>query len=423
MSPRLRHLERRAALMGERAPLFYDDPLIAVRAEGVWIYDDAGKKHLDAYNNVPHVGHSHPAVTEAVHAQLRRLNVHSRYVSPVVLDYLERLLDLFDAPLSQAVLTTSGSEANDLAARIAMAATGRSGLIATDAAYHGGTALSAAVSPRRPPVGGLPPNVRLVPAPDNLNPLGGSQAAQPAVFAREVTKAVRDLDRAGFGTAAMILCPIFANEGLQAQPAGFLDETATVLREAGALLICDEVQSGFGRVGTKLWGYRTVGARPDIVTLGKPMGNGYPIGGVVTSPDILGAFQERHRYFATFAATPVAAAAGAAVLDVMEREDLVGNAARTGHRLRANLERLGHDSIAQVRSAGLFVGVDLVRDGQNAGKLAHAVVEGCRRRGVLIGAGGRDDHVLKVRPPMPFNSGNADLVATVLDEALTEAGA
>ncbi|MGR3541778.1 MAG: aspartate aminotransferase family protein [Hasllibacter sp.] len=423
MSARTRHLARRAALMGGRAPTFYDDPLIAIRAEGVWIWDEAGRKHLDAYNNVPHVGHSHPAVTEAIHAQLRRANVHSRYVSPVVLDYLERLLDLFDAPLGRAVLTCTGSEANDLAARIAMAATGRSGLIATDAAYHGNTALSAALSPRRAPVGGFPPNVRLVPAPDNLNPLGGSLDAQPAVFAREVAKAVRALHEGGFGAAAMIVCPIFANEGLQAQPHGFLDGAAKVLKEAGALLICDEVQSGFGRVGKKLWGHRAVGVAPDIVTLGKPMGNGHPLGGVVTTEGILDAFQERHRYFATFAGTPVAAAAGAAVLDVMEREDLVGNAARTGHRLRANLEGLRFDSIAQVRSAGLSVGIDLVRDGQNAGRLARAVVEGCRRRGVLIGAGGRDDHVLKIRPPMPFNSGNADLVATALDEAMTEAGA
>ncbi|PRY93296.1 4-aminobutyrate aminotransferase-like enzyme [Hasllibacter halocynthiae] len=423
MNARLRHLSRRTALMGERAPTFYDDPLIAVRAEGVWIYDEAGRKHLDAYNNVPHVGHSHPAVTEAVHQQLRRLNVHSRYVSPVVLDYLERLLALFDDPIEQAALTASGSEANDLALRMAMVATGRTGIIALDAAYHGNTALTAAVSPRRTPVGGYPANVRLVPSPDNLNPLGGKPEAQPEAFAEGVRTAIRDLEAAGHGCAAMILCPIFANEGLQSQPPGFLDAAAKALQDADALLICDEVQAGFGRTGTHMWGHRAIGVAPDIVTLGKPMGNGWPIAGVVTSREVMEAFQREHRHFSTFAATPPAAAAGTAVLDVMEREDLMGNARRTGHHLRARLAALPHESIAQVRAAGLFVGVDLVRDGMNAGTIAREVVEGCRRRGVLIGRGGRDDHILKIRPPMPFNSGNADFVAAALDEALTEAGA
>ena len=413
-------LQRRARLLGENVPTFYTEPLHLVRGEGVWLQDVKGRKYLDAYNNVAHVGHGRPEVAEAIHRQQRQLNVNTRYVVSGVLDYVDRLQQLLAPGLDQVLLCCTGTEANDVAIRMAEAVTGKTGIVATDNTYHGNSKATAALSSRRPPIGGLPSNVRLVPAPDGVNPLGGSLAAQPYVLAKEIQKAAASLEAAGHGFAGFMFCPIFANEGLQVQKPGALDTVVAEVRKAGGLLLCDEVQAGFGRVGTHWWGHEALAVEPDVVTMGKPMGNGYPVAGVVARKEVMGAFRRAFGYFNTFGGNPVAAAAGMATLDVLERDDLIGSGRRTGYYLLSRLKDIDHPAIAQVRGAGLFLAVELIQDGANARQLAHRIVNDMRRRGVLIGAGGRDDHILKIRPPMPFNRGNADLLLTNLEEVFAE---
>ena len=411
-------LARRARLMGGNVPQLYAEPLHLVRGQGVWLHDARGRKYLDCYNNTAHVGHCHPGVVEAVHRQSRTLNTGTRYVSTVLLDYLDRLVATFEPPLRQVLMTCTGSEANDVAIRMCQAATGATGLIATDATYHGNTALTSALSTRRPPVGGRPPNVRLVPAPSATDPLGGSLEAQPEALAAAVAAAARDLRAAGHGVAALVLCPILANEGLIAAMPDLLGPAVAAVRAAGGLILCDEVQPGFGRIGSQMWGHAAIGLSPDVATLGKPMANGYPVAAVVARPEIMAAFRSAFGYFNTFAGTPVGAAAGMAVLDALEGEDLIGNARRVGYHALARLGALDHPAVAGVRGAGLFLAVEL--GGPDRRARAARVVEGMKDRGVLIGATGRDDHVLKIRPPMTATRGNLDLAIDTLEAALAD---
>ena len=411
-------LARRARLMGGHVPQLYAEPLHLVRGSGVWLHDAAGRKYLDCYNNTAHVGHCHPGVVEAIHRQARTLNVNTRYLSTILLDYLDRLVATFEPPLGQVLMTCTGSEANDVAIRMCQAATGATGLIATDATYHGNTALTSALSTRRPPVGGRPPNVRLVPAPSLTAPLGGSPEAQPEAFAREVAAAAADLRGEGHGLAAFVLCPILANEGVVAALPDLLGPAIGAVRAAGGLVLCDEVQPGFGRIGTHMWGHRAIGLEPDVVTLGKPMANGHPVAAVVARPEPMAAFRSAFGYFNTFAGSPVAAAAAMATLDALEAEDLVGNARRVGYHALARLQALDHPAIASVRGAGLFLAVEL--GGRDPGGHAARVVEAVKDRGVLIGATGPDDRVLKIRPPMTATRGNLDFAIDVLDAVLTD---
>jgi 4-aminobutyrate aminotransferase-like enzyme len=277
-------MERRARAMGPNVPTFYDRPVHLVRGEGVWLWDADGKRYLDCYNNVPHVGHCHPKVVEAICRQSATLNTHTRYLHEGIVSYIERLSGLFRHDLSQAILVCTGSEANDIALRMAQAATGKTGIIATDNTYHGNTWATSQLSTRRPPIGGRAGNVRLVPAPDSLAPVGGSVEGQAEAFAKAVAAAIRDLEENGPGFSGLMLCPVFANEGLPNLPPGFLDPTVAVVRRARGLILCDEVQPGFGRLGTHWWGHEALGFAPDVVTLGKPMGNGYPVAAVVARP-------------------------------------------------------------------------------------------------------------------------------------------
>ncbi|WP_343080532.1 aspartate aminotransferase family protein [Ostreiculturibacter nitratireducens] len=411
-------LARRRALLGPNVPIFYDDPVHVVRGEGVWLWDADGRRYLDCYNNVPHVGHCHPRVTEAICRQAGILNTHTRYLHEAILDYAERLTAKFGHDLSQVIMVCTGSEANDIALRMAQAATGKTGIIATDNTYHGNTLAVSQLSARRPPIGGYPPNVRLVPAPDSMAPLGGSLAAQPDAFAANVARAIGELEAAGHGFAGLMLCPIFANEGLPETGAGFLDPTVEVIREAGGLILCDEVQPGFGRVGSHWWGHEWLGFAPDVVTLGKPMGNGHPVGAVVARPDVMAAFREAFGYFNTFGGNPVSCAAALATLDVIEEEGLVENARDVGGYTVSLMRELSHPLIADVRGGGLFFGIELMRDGRPATEDARRIVEGMRERGVLMGRIGRAQHILKLRPPMPFSRENADLAVGTLAEVL-----
>ncbi|MBN9221775.1 MAG: aminotransferase class III-fold pyridoxal phosphate-dependent enzyme [Mesorhizobium sp.] len=414
---------RRGRLLGAKSQLFYDEPVHLVRGEGVWLHDADGRKYLDAYNNVAHVGHCHPHVVEALYRQASLLNTHTRYLHTAILDYVERLTATFDASLTTAILTCTGSEANDIALRMAQAASGQMGIIATDATYHGNTTAVSQLSTRMPPVGGRAPYVRLVPAPDSFR--HPEAMADGRAFGDAVREAIASLARDGIGLSGMILCPMLANEGFPTLPGGFFDDAISAVREAGGLIISDEVQPGFGRTGSHFWGHQRAGFVPDIVTMGKPMGNGHPVAAVVTTTKILATFRDAFRYFNTFGGNPVSCAVANAVLDVLEDEALVANARDVGayalDRLRPLADR--HAFIGEVRGAGLFFGAELVRDRETrepAPDTAGRVINAMRDRGVLMGKTGIHGNVLKIRPPMPFSRDNADLLIDTLGQVLDE---
>ncbi len=350
------------------------------------------------------------------------LNTHTRYLHDLVLDYIEALTGTLGHGISQAILCCTGSEANDIALRMAQATTGKTGIIATDNTYHGNTAATSALSSRRPPIGGYPGHVRLVPAPDALRPVGGTRAGQAGAFAAEVARAIDELEIAGYGFSGMMLCPIFANEGIPTVEPGFLDPTVAVIRKAGGLVLCDEVQPGFGRVGSHFWGHDWLGFAPDVVTVGKPMGNGHPVAAVLARPPVMAAFREAFGYFNTFGGNPVSAAACLAVLEVIRDEGLQDNAARVNAHLLARLRALRHPLLAEVRGAGLFFGVEFVLDADMtpASGFVADVVERMVERGFLLNRIGRAGNTLKIRPPMPFSVEHADLLADALEQVLAE---
>ena len=424
MADRSALLERRARLLGPNVSTFYEEPVELVRGEGVWVWDSEGRRYLDCYNNVPHVGHCHPRVVEAIRAQAATLNTHTRYLHEGILNYVERLTSTFGPGLSTGLLTCTGSEANDVALRMAQAVTGRTGVIATDCTYHGNTAAVSQLSTKMPPIGGYGAHVRHVPAPDSYRPLGGAGGApHAAAFAAKVEQAIAELEESGFGFSTLIICPFFANEGFPDLEPGFLDAAVAAVRRAGGVVIADEVQPGFGRTGSHMWGHQRIGLSPDIVTLGKPMANGHPVGGVVTSPEIMRAFREAFRYFNTFGGNPVSCAAALATLDVLEGEALMENARATGSYARAGLVRLAerHEVIGDVRGAGLFFGAEMVLNRetkQPAYAFVVRLVEAMRRRGVLLNKLGIHANTLKIRPPMPFGRTEADLLLSALEDAL-----
>jgi 4-aminobutyrate aminotransferase-like enzyme len=412
-------VRQRAKLFGPASVLFYDRPLEFVRGSGCWLYDAEGSAYLDAYNNVPSVGHCHPHVVEAATRQLGRLNIHNRYLHQEIADYAERLTATLPADLTHITFTCTGSESNDLALRMAAEFTGARGVIVTEAAYHGNTALVSEVSPALMKRIAPSPHVRLIPAPDSLR-VAPDRLAES--FAGHVQAAMMELKDSGVGFSALLVDSIFSSDGVFADPPGFMREGVDAVHRAGGLFIADDVQCGFGRTGTSLWGFGRHGVTPDLVTLGKPMGNGYPIGAVATRPDILAGFCSKYGYFNTFAGTPVAAAVGQAVLDVIEREGLMENARRVGEHLKRELRSLAarHTAIADVRGSGLYLGVELVEEGTGspAAALAGAVLNGLRDRRVLIGAAGRYGNVLKIRPPLCFSAANADQLIAALDDVL-----
>ncbi|NUB44862.1 aspartate aminotransferase family protein [Fertoebacter nigrum] len=415
-------LARRARLMGPNVPTFYRNPVHLVRGQGVWLWDAAGKRYLDCYNNVAHVGHCHPRVVAAIAGQAAVLNTHTRYLHDNVLDYIERLTGHLGHGISQAIMTCTGSEANDIALRMAQAVTGKTGIIATDNTYHGNTAAVSALSTRRPPIGGYPGHVRFVPAPDSLRPVGGSVDGQAQAFAAHVARAIAELEAAGHGFSGMILCPVFANEGLPAVAPGFLDPTVAVIRKAGGLVIADEVQPGFGRVGSHFWGHDWLGFAPDVVTVGKPMANGHPVGAVLARPDVMGAFREAFGYFNTFGGNPVSAAACLAVLDVMADEGLQAQAATVSAHVMDRMRALRHPLLAEVRGAGLFFGAEFVLDDAMTPATAFVadLVEAMVARGFLLNRIGRGANTLKIRPPLVFSLENADSLIDALEQALRE---
>ncbi|MGI9294439.1 MAG: aspartate aminotransferase family protein [Pseudomonadales bacterium] len=419
-------LQRRYAVIGKNSPLFYEQPLHLVRGEGVWVYDADGRKYLDVYNNVPCVGHCHPHVVESIARQLGTLNLHTRYLHENIVEYAERLTAKFDDSLSMAMLACTGSEANEIALRMARQHTGQQGIIVTDFAYHGNTEAVAELGTSFMPEAQTTRRVKSFPIPDSYVGLDGVAAESLAdTYAEHVKAAIDAFQAEGIGLAGMLICPDFANEGLLNVPPGFIEKAMTHVRNAGGLYIADEVQGGFGRTGHQWWSHEAEGVTPDIVTLGKPMGNGHPISGVVARADLIEQFGEWGMYFNTFGGNPVSCAAGMAVLDVLEQEKLLDNAVKVGAYVASGLRNLQeqHEVFGDVRDKGLFFAVELVSDRQSkapATDIATDLINRMCRKGVLISRIGRHDNVLKMRPPMPFSEQNADLLLGTLGECLHE---
>jgi 4-aminobutyrate aminotransferase-like enzyme len=409
-------IARRAALLGPAYRLFYEQPLHLVRGEGVWLYDRDGRAYLDTYNNVASVGHCHPRVVEAMARQAATLATHTRYLHDGILDYAERLLALFPPALAHVMFTCTGSEANDLAFRIARAKTGGTGIIVTDNAYHGVTLATAEASMSIGPATAPGPTVFPIPAPSTATYPEGIATG----FAAAVTTACANMAAKGIKPAALIVDTIFSSDGVLPDPAGFLAPAVAAIRAAGGLFIADEVQPGFGRTGGHMWGFERHGLLPDMVSLGKPMGNGYPLAGLVVQPQVVADFGTKARYFNTFGGNAVAAAVGLAVLDVIRDEGLMENANAVGKAFAAGLRSLAqrHEALDETRAAGLFLGTDIVAEGQPDALRAARLVNDLRREGILISATGPKGHILKIRPPLPFSLANVDQFLTTFDRVL-----
>ncbi len=427
---------RRARLLGPAYRLFYDHPLHLVRGEGAWVWDTEGRRYLDAYNNVPHVGHCHPRVVEAIRAQAATLNTHTRYLHEAILACSERLLDRLPAvnrgtgpsasPDWQVMYACSGTEANDLTLRIARAATGNEGVIVTEHAYHGNSGAITPLSTEDTPSKRRGDHIVTIPAPCRYRcPVDGAAAA--AHYLEAVDRAIETLAERGHRPAALFLDTVLSSEGVPDVPEGWLAAAVDRVRAAGGLFVADEVQAGFARTGTHFWGFQRLGALPDLVTMGKPMGNGHPVSAVVARPELLARFAADQHYFNTFGGNPVSCAAVLAVLAVMGEEDLQARAVRTGEVLRAGLLELAgrFEVIGDVRGSGLFFGVDLVLDrdsrAPDAG-LARRVMNGMREAGVLVGVTGAGGNVVKVRPPMVFGEGEVGVLLGVLEGVLGAEG-
>lgn len=419
---------RRDLALGTGAELFYDRPLEIVRGEGVYLYDADGRCYVDMYNNVPCVGHANPAIVQAMAQQQATVNVHSRYLHEGIVAFAERLAGLHHDAIESVVFSCSGTEANEVAIQMARLVTGKRGLICTNAAYHGNSELVNSLSDlgRKPREDG---DVRAFPFPERFRPLeeGLDEDALCDAYLASVAAAIENLDKKGAGVAAVIMCPIFANEGLPDVPAGFMEKVTDLVHAAGALVIADEVQSGYGRTGS-WWGYEHAGFRPDIVVTGKPMGNGLPLAATAARKEFVDAFRAEKDYFNTCAATPLQAAVGMAVLDEIDRLDLLRNAAEVGRQLTGSLKNrvARYDAIGDVRGSGLFIGIEMIKAGTDkepdAG-LTMTLSDRLKDKGFLVSHSGQFHNVLKIRPPLVFTQENADAFLQAFDECMDEVSA
>jgi 4-aminobutyrate aminotransferase-like enzyme/Ser/Thr protein kinase RdoA (MazF antagonist) len=413
-------LARRHRLMGAGAELFYEKPLHLVRGAGVWLYDAQGRAYLDVYNNVPHVGHTHPTVVAAIQRQTALLATHTRYLHENILQYAEQLTARLPAHLDACIFVNSGSEANDVAWRMAQMATGSRGGLVMEHAYHGITEAAAALSlsagrPRDPRL------ATIAPPPRGLRVADDASAAELTAAARDADQAIAALAERGFAPAAFFIDSGITSSGIFDPPAAWAAAVTARVRAAGSLVVADEVQYGLGRSGSHFWGFERRGIEPDIVTLGKPVGNGYPMGVVVANRALIEAFQAKFGFFSTFGGNAVAAAAGLAVLEVLDVEGLMANAADTGGYLREQLQRVAarHECLGEVRGTGLLLGLDVLgRDGAPSKPRNQRIVNALASQfAILIGYEGPHASILKLRPPMPFRREHADLLIQAIDAA------
>jgi 4-aminobutyrate aminotransferase-like enzyme len=422
-------LAARRRLLGPSLSLSYRTPLHIVRGAGAYLFDADGRSYLDCVNNVAHVGHAHPRVVEAGAAQMRQLNTNTRYLHETVVRYAERLTALLPDHLEVCFFTNSGSEANELALRLARTATGRPDVATVDGAYHGNTQRLVEVSPYKfdgPGGAGRPDDVQVIPLPDPFRGAHrGRTAAAGAAYVRDAREVLDASAARGHAAGALIAEPIPSVAGQVVPPPGWLAGVFEAARDVGAVPIADEVQVGFGRVGVDVWAFGAQGARPDIVTLGKPIGNGHPLGAVVTTRPIADAFANGMEYFNTFGGNPVSAAIGVAVLDVIEEEGLQEHARVVGERLLVGLGELAdrHPAIGDVRGQGLFVGIELVRDRETLKpdpELARELANRAVARGVLLSTDGPFHNVMKIKPPLVFSESDADRLIETVDGVLSE---
>jgi 4-aminobutyrate aminotransferase-like enzyme/Ser/Thr protein kinase RdoA (MazF antagonist) len=422
-------LERRHQAVGRNLRVSYRTPLHIVRGWMQYLYDDTGRKYIDLYNNVPHVGHSHPRVVDAVQRQAALLNTNTRYLHHRMVEYAERLAEAMPDPLGVCYFLNSASEANELALRLAHTHTGQRDIIVHEAAYHGHTTTLIDISPYKfdgPGGSGAPPWVHVAAiADDYRGPYKRNDPDAGRKYADHIADIVERIREGGRGPAAFIAesCPSVG--GQIVFPSGYLAHAYRHVRDAGGVCIADEVQVGLGRLGTHFWGFETQGVVPDIVVLGKPIGNGFPLAAVVTTREIATSFDNGMEFFSTFGGNPVSCAAGLAVLDVVQKGDLQQHALRVGSRLRDGLEQLKktHAIIGDVRGSGLFVGVELVRDRgtlEPATEEASYVVNRLRESGVLTGTDGPHDNVIKIRGPLALTGNDIDAALKILHGVLGE---
>ena len=413
-------INRRERLLGPAYRLFYADPVEFSHASGVFMYDADGKEYLDAYNNVVSVGHCHPHVNAAIASQMDTLCTHTRYMQDGILRFAEKLLATFEDDIGHLMFTCTGSEANDLALRMAKYHTGHEGIIVTSEAYHGNSELTAGFSPSMGENSRLGAWVRRVPAPDTYRVEAGNMGDW---LAAHVSEQIRDLERRGQGLAAFVADSLFTSDGIFPNDPGILEPVIAIVRAAGGVFVADEVQCGFARTGSRMWGYQRHGVVPDIISLGKPMGNGYPVAGIALRPELAAKFGYDMRYFNTFGGNTVAMAAANATLEVVQSESLMTNANKVGKIMLSGLRDLMQEDerIGDVRGTGLYLGIEMVRDRETRepdSPLALALVNEMRRRRVLISATAYNANVLKVRPPLIFTAENADQFLTGLKAAL-----
>jgi 4-aminobutyrate aminotransferase-like enzyme len=416
---------RRDRALGAGAPLFYSQPLEIVRGDGVYLFGADGRRYVDMYNNVPCVGHANPHVVEAMTRQQATLNVHSRYLHEGIIEFAERLTALHGRGIESVVFSCTGTEANEVALRMARVATGKRGIVCTNATYHGNSEAVGAMT-RRSATAPTGRDLGTIPFPEKYRPLiaGADDDALTDAYLARLKSEIDRLNRDGDGFAGLIVCSIFANEGLPDVPRGFMPRAAELVRAAGGLVIADEVQAGYCRTG-RWWGYEVTGFAPDIVVTGKPMGNGVPLAATAASRALVEKFRAATRYFNTFASSPLQAAVGMAVLDVIEREHLRERVATVGANLRRTLvERAPMSaSIGDVRGHGLFIGIEMVTD--KASKTpdrnrAVAIVDRLKDLGYLTSNAGAFGNVVKIRPPLVFEQQHADGFLAAFDAAIAE---
>jgi 4-aminobutyrate aminotransferase-like enzyme len=413
-------IEARERVLGPANRLFYDRPVHLVRGQGSHVFDADGVRYLDAYNNVVSVGHCHPHVVDAVMQQMSTLNTHTRYLHRGIVDYSERLLATMPKEIDQVMYACTGSEVNDLALRVAEMYTDAKGVIVTRDAYHGNTASVMAISPALGDATTLGPHVRTVPPPDSYR-----HPDAAARFAADVANAVDDLCQTGIRVSCLIADSVFSSDGIYPDPA-VLAPAVDIVHRHGGVFIADEVQSGFARTGDAMWGFDRHGVVPDIVTLAKPMGNGLPVAAMAARDHVLWPFAVKVPYFNTYGGNPVSMAAAAAVLDVIETEQLQAHAATVGAALHTELSRIAedHPRIGDMRGVGLYLGVEVVSDAEDkpaktpdrAG--ARALVNSMRERRILISVCGHDGNVLKIRPPLVFSMSDVDWFCSEFTAAL-----
>lgn len=417
--------QRRDLALGSGTELFYDTPLEIVRGDGVYLFDKNGRRYVDMYNNVPCVGHANPAVVQAMAEQQATVNVHSRYLHEGIVSFAERFAGLNHDGIESVVFSCSGTEAIEVAIQIARLATGKRGLVVTDATYHGNSELVGSLTNV-----GCAANqtgeIRGFPFPERYRPVeeGLSDEELCEAYVARVATAIESLKAEGVGFAALIMCSIFANEGLPDIPSGFMSKVSALVHREGGLVIADEVQSGYGRTGL-WWGYEKTEFRPDIVVTGKPMGNGLPLAATAASKEFVDAFRAEMDYFNTCSSTPLQAAVGMAVLDEIERLDLVRSAAEVGARLTRELKNRIHlhSGIGDVRGCGLFIGVEMIKDGDTRQPDAESTVslsDRLKDKGFLVSYSGKFNNVLKVRPPLVFSHANADEFLGAFDDCIDE---